>query len=82
MVGASLRRIRLGAQRSLRALARRAEYSPSQLSRVEREVAPPPPPSHRIYAAAAELGADLGELEAAARIERACLVDGVSWRRR
>lgn len=83
MVGASVRRLRTKAQRSLRELARAARYSPSQLSRVERELAPPPAPRHRLYAAVDELAAGAGaELAAGAREERCCLVDGVPWRTR
>jgi len=83
-VGQGVRRLRLANGRSLRALARAARYSPSQLSRVEREIAPPPAPRHRLYGALDALAGDgaARDLVAAARVERGCMLEGIPWRRR
>lgn len=84
MVGERLRRLRRGVGGSLRELARRASYSPSQLGRVEREEVPPPAPGHRLYTAAGELvgASEAHELAVAAREERSSLLDGIPWWRR
>lgn len=77
-----VRAARVAAKWSLRQLARAARYSPSQLSRVERGLAPPPAPGHRLYATlATECGAPLGELVELARAERAFMVEGAAWHR-
>jgi transcriptional regulator with XRE-family HTH domain len=82
LVGAKLRRLRQASGRSLRELARAASYSPSQLSRIERELAPPPSPRHRLYTVIGQFvgAAARDELIAAARAERSCLLEGVPWR--